>query len=156
MKLVVKGGTLVDLDYGAKGLVAEDTLYSAVLISLLTDRRAKTDDIIPDDTGAASPIPPNRRGWAGDALAETPGDRIGSRLWLLRREKVTEETRQRALTYTRECLEWLIEDGLAKSVTVEAEWAKSFGVTDRLNISVGIYTISGGYEQYSTDVAIGV
>ena len=106
------------------GLKATDSLQTAVLISLFTDRRAGPDDVLPEDAGVQSLLPPDRRGWCGDALPETPGDKIGSRLWLLARAKQTEETRRRAIFYAEEALAWLIEDGLALAVTVTAEWVE--------------------------------
>ncbi len=156
MRLTIIDGKFIDLAYGENGLEADDTLYSAILVSLLTDRRALLDDKIPDDNGLPSPIPPNRRGWAGDALASPQGDRIGSRLWLLQREKVTEETRQRAITYTKEALEWLIEDGLAKTVTVDASWNAAEAIHGRLDITVHIYFVSGAFEEYDVSIKIGV
>lgn len=107
------GGDLV-LDYG--DLALEDGLITAVLISLFTDRRAEPGDVLPD--AASGP-----RGWWGDGLNKD-GDLIGSRLWLLEREKVTPETRQRYEDYARESLAWLLTDGLAKAVDVSAAWGQ--------------------------------
>jgi phage gp46-like protein len=98
------------------GLADDPTLASSVILSLFLDRRAGADDALP--AGA------DRRGWIGDALSPTPGDRIGSRLWLLAREKQTEETRLRAEEYAAEALAWLVEDGLASSVEVAATWLR--------------------------------
>lgn len=98
------------------GLRQDDPIRINVLVSLFTDRRARPDD--PLDAGE------DRRGWCGDALAEIAGDRIGSRLWLLRREKQTEETRRRAIGYAEEALAWMVEDGLARRVSVDAAWAR--------------------------------
>lgn len=96
----------------AYGAMAADTdLQTAVIISLFTDRRAEADDPLPDQ--AAS-----RRGWWGDALAKR---RIGSRLWLLSREKQLREVVNRAREYTEESLAWLVDDGIAKRVAVQAE-----------------------------------
>ena len=89
------------------------TLEQAVLISLLTDRRAEADDAIPDGTT-------DRRGWWADALAED-GDRIGSRLWLLDRGKATRETATLAREYAEEALAWMVSDGVAAEVLVTAE-----------------------------------
>ncbi len=94
-------------------LVTDDGLRTAVIISLFTDRRAGPDDELPED-GA------DRRGWWGDDIAEMPGDLIGSRLWLLRRAKFTSANINRARDYAREALAWLVEDGVAASVEVEA------------------------------------
>jgi phage gp46-like protein len=48
-------------------------------------------------------------------------DRIGSRLWLLARAKLTLTTVQRAQDYAEEALQWLIDDGVAARIAVRAE-----------------------------------
>jgi phage gp46-like protein len=98
----------------AGAIAGDDGLTSCVILSLFLDARARPDDELPDSAGG------DRRGWLGDAFAAT--DRIGSRLWLLTRAKQTEETRRRAEDYAAEALAWLVEDGLATSVSVTAEW----------------------------------
>lgn len=97
---------------GADLSIDDTGLESAVLISLFTDRRVRPDDLPPGQT--------DRRGWWGDTL--TPNDQIGSELWLLDREKQTNETLARAEGYCREALVWLVEDGVARAVDVTAEW----------------------------------
>ncbi|MHB1227678.1 MAG: phage GP46 family protein [Desulfurivibrionaceae bacterium] len=105
-------------DVGLTGpdLATDDGLETAVLVSLFTDRRAEPDDRLPDGSD-------DRRGWWGDTFADQPNDLIGSRLWLLCREKQTSAVVERAREYAKEALAWLIADGAAKSVTVEAEIA---------------------------------
>jgi len=103
-----------DVVVGPNGLHDDTGLLTPVLLSLFTDGRAKADDPLPH--GAA-----DRRGWVGDAL-DDEGDRYGSRLWLLRREKETEETRRRAVEYATEALQWLIRKGMAAHVGVDAAW----------------------------------
>lgn len=118
-----------DLVLGATGGVADDDgLATAVLLSLFLDRRAEADDPV-EDTGlltrGAGGALFARRGWVGDALAipgAAPGDRIGSRLWLLARAKQVDETLRLAEDYAREALDWLLADGLAAAVAVAAAW----------------------------------
>jgi phage gp46-like protein len=112
-------------------LAAEDGLRSSVLVSLFTDRRARSDDRIPD--GSA-----DRRGhWSDSHL---PGDdQEGSRLWLLEREKVQPEVLRRAEDYSREALTWMLEDGAASAVQTTA-WTT--GRSD-LNLRVQITRPSG-------------
>lgn len=92
------------------------------------------DNEIPDGTG-------DRRGWWADmalplANAPPPTDLIGSRLWLLSRRKLTEQTRLDAITYCIEALQWLLDDGLAAAVDVQATWnADTIG---RLDIAIAI------------------
>ena len=122
-KLFIDGETMaIDLALQNGALATEGGLENAVLLSLFTDARAKPDDVLPGDAT-------DRRGWWGDAFAPSvdgvpvDGDRIGSRLWLLSREKIIPETIARARTYIREALQWMIDDGLAAriDVTVEAQ-----------------------------------
>lgn len=105
----------VGADYalGAAGLAEDDGLETAVILSLFTDRRANEDDTPPGD-------PEDRRGWFGDGYADIAGDQIGSRLWLLSREKQTAPVLMRARQYAQESLAWLVEDGIASQVEVEA------------------------------------
>lgn len=100
-----------DYAIDALGLTADDGLETAVILSLFTDRLAEPGDNIPDGTA-------DRRGWWADMFADVPADRIGSRLWLLHREKQTLAVVNRAREYAQEALNWLVEDGVAKSVQV--------------------------------------
>lgn len=103
-----------DWTVSGPALAEDDGLESAVVISLFTDRRAQAGDPLP---GA----PEDRRGWWGDAFGALDGDRIGSRLWLLNREKQLPAVVERAREYAQEALAWLIEDGIARAVNVTAE-----------------------------------
>ncbi len=94
-------------------LATDEGLETAVIISLFTDRRADESDILP--LGEAY-----RRGWWGDTYPEIEGDKIGSKLWLLSREKQLPEVMRRAEQYARESLQWLIDDKVATDVTVIA------------------------------------
>lgn len=106
-----------DLSLLETDLTTDEGLQTAVIVSLFTDRRANDDDALPgNDT--------DKRGWWADAWPEIDRDRIGSRLWLLWREKQTPATASRAREYAQEALEWLTEDGIASSVTVSAEWLR--------------------------------
>jgi phage gp46-like protein len=91
-----------------------DDLLTAILISLFTDRQANPEDVIPD--GSDDP-----RGWCGDEGRSVP---IGSRLWLLEREKQTQETLNRAREYIVEALQWLIDDGVVAKIDVSTEWVR--------------------------------
>lgn len=121
MKLIARESGLIDLARAEAGpLLVEDSLHTAVIISLLTDRRADDDDRLPQQTGNAGPVTSDKRGWVGDIFS---GRKIGSRLWLLKREKQTAETLARAIDYAKEALVWLKEDGHVVAITVDAEWA---------------------------------
>ncbi len=102
---------LADLVIQDGDLLADEGLETAVLISLFTDREAEPGDVEPGE---------DRRGWWGDALNDNPQDRIGSRLWLLARETLSDATLRRAEDYSKEALQWMIEDGVAEAVNVTA------------------------------------
>lgn len=103
-----------DMSLEAGDLATEAGLKTAVIISLFTDRRARPDDPLPE-AGA------DRRGWWGDVAAREADDEIGSRLWLLSREKQTAEVVARAREYALEALGWMLRDRVASAVDVVAE-----------------------------------
>jgi len=121
------------------------TFTTALIISLFTDRRAKEEDPLPD------PESNNRRGWWGDNLAEVQDDRIGSRLWLLSREKTTQDVLIRAKQYAEEALQWLIDDGVAAKVEVETEriFRGNEPTGDTLAIRVRVYSITETVESFT-------
>lgn len=121
-----------DVFLAGADLGGDDDLTTAVIISLFTWRRARPDDVLPDFIG-------DRKGWFGDTLADVDGDQIGSRLWLLAREKITTETIARAREYCVEALQWLIADKVASRVDVEIER----NGMDRIDIVVTVYRLDG-------------
>ena len=94
-----------DLSLESQDLLGDDGLMTAVTISLFSDRLARADDPLPESMpGEVS----DRRGWWGD-LTRPDGraNPIGSRLWLLNREKELQEVVTRAAEYANEALAWL-------------------------------------------------
>ena len=108
-----------------------DPLVRAVIVSLFTWRRANADDALPNGSGS-------RMGWWGDSYPPAANDRIGSRLWLLSRAKLTDTTAQKAKDYAREALQWLLDDGVAARVDVTA-------------LRQGLSTLALGCTFYNTD-----
>lgn len=108
-------------------LEADDGMETAVILSLFSDARAPDGTVPPDGTG-------NPRGWWGD-VGDPDGKELGSLLWLLWREKVLPPTVARARDYCRYALRWMIEDGIAAAVNVQAERGGMY------QISVGIEII---------------
>ena len=103
-----------DFAITAGDLEVDDGLETAVMLSLFLNRRAEPTDALPtnsDDLG----------GWWADDFPVVPGDLMGSRLWLLSREKASPSLASRAQEYAREALDWLVTSQIAQSVDVLAQ-----------------------------------
>jgi phage gp46-like protein len=96
------------IDPARADFVQEESLVTAALLSLLTDRLAQKNDV---------PVGADRRGWWADTFG-LDGDLFGSRLWLLAREKQLPDTLQRVRAYIEEALAWLVQDEFASGLTV--------------------------------------
>lgn len=99
----------------ANDLKTDEGLYTAVLLSLFTDRQAEPGDVLPEGVT-------DRRGWWADAFPVAPGDKFGSRLWLLDRATNTPDTIARAEEYARESLQWMIADSVTNQIDVVASF----------------------------------
>lgn len=100
MQMLINGMDSTLSDYEA------DDLARSVVNSLFSWRRATRDEVGEGES---------RMGWWGDTFDDDP---IGSKLWLLLREKLTPETLIKAREYCEEALQWLIEDEVATDVRV--------------------------------------
>ncbi|OTQ72053.1 hypothetical protein B6C99_11560 [Gilliamella sp. N-G2] len=83
------------------------SLYRALIISLFTFRRKNTSD------ESEHPY-----GWWGDSYPSIANDKIGSRLYLLARSKLTNQTANFAKIYIKEAVQWMIDDGIASRIDV--------------------------------------
>lgn len=112
----------------------DDTLQTAVVISLFTDRRAGRDDALPFNET-------DRRGWVGDefmsAEFDATADAWGSALWLCYSGKVTSDLLETARFAAQEALAWLVRDQIASRVTVQTLWVGER--KDRLAVRPTIY-----------------
>lgn len=118
-------------------LISDEALETAVLISIFTDRRAANDDPLPDSNNI------DKRGWWGDLVAfDIEGDEIGSKLWLLSREKTTLETIKKTKQYLDDALAWLVEDGVAVRVDNYVERQGEPG-NERLAFHCVVYKTDG-------------
>lgn len=88
----------------------DNHLHRALIISLFTWRRKKEGD----DTDCPY-------GWWGDSYPSVNNDKIGSRLYLLKRSKLTNQTANFAKIYLREALQWMIDDGWLSSIEVDVK-----------------------------------
>jgi phage gp46-like protein len=87
-------------------------LETACLVSLFSDALA-TPDFVPTDGTT------DRRGWWGDYYGTRP---LGSNLWQLDRAKTTRANLGLAQSTVQECLQWLIDDGIAARIIVNTQY----------------------------------
>lgn len=113
-----------DLALAGGDLAIDRTPATAMLCALFSDRRARPDD--PAPAGAAPFLRPaslgERRGWALDAL-DGEGRRLGSLLWLLERERQSEQVRLRAIAYAEQALAG-VAARMGAVASVEAAWLR--------------------------------
>ena len=89
-----------------------DDLDSAVIISLFTWARASAGEV---DENAP------RFGWFGDKIDADSTDSTGSKRYLLKRKKITNQTIMDSREYIEQALRWMIEDGVATEIKAEVE-----------------------------------
>lgn len=110
-------------------------LETAVIVRLFTWRRAKDDDVLPDDSG-------ERYGFWAEAYARENATPLGSRLWLLARAKLTQQTLNLAKLYVEEALADLVENGVAQQIDVTVE---RYGLNS-MSIQIVMYRGVGGVD----------
>lgn len=126
-----------DIEYDNGDITRENGIETAVLMSLFTDARASIEDDLPD------PENEDRRGWWGDQISVEEGDAIGSKLWLLARNKTDQQTMIRAEAYTKEALQWLIDDGISIKNEVFVERINRADNSATIAIQIKIYQKDG-------------
>lgn len=98
------------------GVAVDSGLVSAVVLSIGLEAEAEESQV-PEGTTD------RRANWMDEF--EPPGDQgIGSRLWTLLREKPSDDLADKASSLAEESLQWMIEDGIAESVSVSGEATK--------------------------------
>lgn len=125
----------LDLVASSSDLKTDDSLRTAVLISIFTDSRASIDELPNGET--------DQRGFWGDSLDESEGF-LGSKLWLLDRGKITNNELERAKVFVEDSLKWLITDKIARKISVSVSRKNN----DRY-INVDIERYSGSDSKFS-------
>jgi phage gp46-like protein len=114
------------------GLRARAPLHTAILLCLMSDRRAEPNDFIPDGSG-------DPRGWAGDAIDPDLAP-LGSRLWQLRRRELTQEIAELSIVFAHEALQTLIDQNAVAEFKIAATPNYELG---RLEMTVDGFRESG-------------
>ncbi len=95
---------LYDFSLDADGdIETADFFDTSILYSLFGERRASADEVVD---------PQRRRGWIGNG----EDFENGSKIWLLRQERLTRDVLNRLEDEAEKALQWLVDDGFAVSL----------------------------------------
>jgi len=89
----------------------DTTIENPLNSSLFSNARADSSEV---------PKAEDRGGWWGNELYEKIGHQFGSKLYLLKQRRFTEESKNIAVDYIRKGLQWLIDDGVVTDINVNA------------------------------------
>jgi phage gp46-like protein len=136
------------------GLRSREALVTAMIIQIFSDARAFDEDELPDD------LDPDRRGWWGDSVARVPEQgryNIGSRLWTLRRSRLTADTARLANDIIHEALQPIVDQGAVASFEIATATnyvtLGSTGKTGVLEIDIKAYG-QDGTKVYDTKYSV--
>lgn len=111
-------------------------METSIIVSLFTDARASSDKVATAH---------NRRGWVGDILTVNIGRSLGSTLWVYEQSRITTNILNQIRVAAQEALDWLVEDGIAKTVIVSVQQVTGRGIV----IFIEIETPQGKNQRYS-------
>lgn len=124
------GTFLFDIALDDNGdLLTVNSFDTALKMSLFCERRANA---------AEEALPQFRRGWIGNASNEVINFEVGSKLWLLMQSRLDQNILNEAVDYTKQCLEWFIDDKLLKSLTVLGSRTR-----DKIILNIKLFRFNG-------------
>lgn len=96
--------------------LSDKGMETMVTISLFSDARITELELPAGET--------YRGGWWGEAAVALEPEAFGSKLWLLDREKQLPELLVRVEEWVLRALDWMIEEGIAQSISAEATYPR--------------------------------
>lgn len=135
LRLVKNEDGLYDLAVVDGDFEAVNGFDTAILVSLFTDDRAQSFQVENAE---------KRRGWAGNVLTAGIGRSLGSLLWIYQQARLTQDIINQVEIEAEACLQWLIEDNQAKSVSATVTRENSRGIF----ILIDIVTTDGVNQKY--------
>jgi phage gp46-like protein len=103
---------IYDLVVEGSDFASAEGFETAIATSYFTDARADAVQVQEAQ---------NRRGWVGNILYLDNGREIGGLLWVLDQARITEDTLNFAKSFAMDCLQWMTDDNVARSVEVIVE-----------------------------------
>lgn len=116
-----------DIQISGSDFASVEGMETAVITSYFTDVRASAVQVQNAQ---------DRRGWVGNILSDI-GRELGGLLWILDQSRITNDTLNFAKVHAKDSLQWMIDDGLARSVRITVSRSGTRGIvilTDILSI----------------------
>ena len=128
---------LYDIQIDGADFASAYGFESTIPVSYFTDARASAAQVEEAD---------RRRGWVGNILYVDEARQLGGLLWLLDQARVTDDTINFGKSYAQGSLQWMIDDGLARSIeiNVERDGRRS------IQIETDITTVDNTVQRYVT------
>jgi phage gp46-like protein len=128
---------IYDLVIEGSDFASAEGFETAIATSYFTDARADAVQVQEAQ---------DRRGWVGNILYLDNGREIGGLLWVLDQARITEDTLNFAKAFALDCLQWMAEDNVARSVEVLVKKTD----TRSTNIFTNITTVDNTVLRYVT------
>ncbi len=126
----------VSIDPNTGDLGNDASFDTSIQYSLFTDGRADESQI---------QQPESRRGWFGDVYSTLEDYQVGSLLWLLSQARLTTETINKAASFARTSLQWIIDKGYATRIDVSAVPENN----ENIKLSIDIYVNNNLIESFT-------
>tara|TARA_R110000851_G_scaffold87972_2_gene191778 strand:- start:1054 stop:1503 length:450 start_codon:yes stop_codon:yes gene_type:complete len=130
-----QGVTGYDIFIKNGDIASIDNFKTAIEVSLFSDARADSSQVA---------LPEKRRGWIGDVASPIENQKFGSLLWLTEQERLTQSVLNRVVEFARQALQWLIDQGQAKTVEVSGAIIPKEGIA----LNIVITSFSGKIENH--------
>lgn len=122
----------VDEVYSSTGIQQIDESFdSNITISIGTDARASDKEVIRKE---------RQRGNLWNLFNNYNN---GSKLWLLEQARLGQESKNIAITYTKNSLQWLVTDGFLKDVKVNGSLS-----TNGITINIQLQRLDGQFDNF--------
>jgi phage gp46-like protein len=133
-----------DLDFQNSDLVETESLENAVIISIGSYAREKSD--------AAAVTDPQFGGWFGDDTLDSPLASLGGYLYRLHHRVLDSDTCKECETLVTDALQWMIDDGVAASVSCSASIIDGENADKVLYFPITITKPSGDTETFKYEL----
>jgi len=119
---------LFDIALDSDGdLENDDTFYTDILVSLMTDKRAVSSQVT---------TPNRRRGWYGDLVSPLLNYQLGSWWWLTEQARLNSDTVKNMIAYTRDALKWFTTVNYATSITVIGKMVRPENIELKVSFNI--------------------